>query len=192
MKGRVIIFSAPSGAGKSTLIGELLKTVPDLEFSISATSRPPRGKEKDGVEYYFFTEEEFKRKAGAGEFVEWEEVYPGTSYGTLKSEIERIWSKGHVILFDIDVAGALNLKKLFGENALSIFVMPPSVGELEKRLYGRGTDSEETIRKRLAKAEQEIGYSVHFDRVIVNDSLDQAVAETEKAVKEFIAGTPHE
>ena len=132
--GKIIIFSAPSGSGKSTLIGHLLKRFPQLEFSISATSRAPRGSEVNGKEYYFLTNEEFKNKVAAGEFVEWEEVYAGTCYGTLRSELKRIWDKGHVIVFDVDVKGGVNLKKIFGDDALSIFIMPPSVEELRRRL----------------------------------------------------------
>lgn len=185
-EGKVVIFSAPSGAGKSTIIGRLLEKFPRLEFSISCTSRPPRGKEVHGREYYFLSNDEFKARAGAGEFVEWEEVYPGTCYGTLCSEVDRIWEKGSVIVFDVDVKGGVNLKKTFGASALSVFIMPPSVEELRRRLVGRGTDSAETIEKRVAKAEQEIAHAPQFDRVIVNDSLEEAVAEAEKTVAEFI------
>lgn len=185
-EGKVVIFSAPSGAGKSTIIGRLLEKFPRLEFSISCTSRPPRGKEVHGREYYFLSNDEFKARAGAGEFVEWEEVYPGTCYGTLRSVVDRIWEKGSVIVFDVDVKGGVNLKKTFGASALSVFIMPPSVEELRRRLVGRGTDSAETIEKRVAKAEQEIAHAPQFDRVIVNDSLEEAVAEAEKTVAEFI------
>ena len=185
-EGKVVIFSAPSGAGKSTIIGRLLEKFPRLEFSISCTSRPPRGKEVHGREYYFLSNDEFKARAGAGEFVEWEEVYTGTCYGTLRSEVDRIWEKGSVIVFDVDVKGGVNLKKTFGASALSVFIMPPSVDELRRRLVGRGTDSAETIEKRVAKAEQEIAHAPQFDRVIVNDSLEEAVAEAEKTVAEFI------
>lgn len=185
-EGKVVIFSAPSGAGKSTIIGRLLEKFPRLEFSISCTSRPPRGKEVHGREYYFLSNDEFKARAGAGEFVEWEEVYPGTCYGTLRREVDRIWEKGNVIVFDVDVKGGVNLKKTFGASALSVFIMPPSVEELRRRLVGRGTDSAETIEKRVAKAEQEIAHAPQFDRVIVNDSLEEAVAEAEKTVAEFI------
>lgn len=186
MKGKVIIFSAPSGSGKSTIVNELLTRIPSLEFSISATSRAPRGTEKHGSEYYFLSGDEFRAKIAADEFVEWEEVYAGTHYGTLRSEIERIWKKGNVIIFDIDVKGALNIKKLFGEDALALFIMPPSVEELERRLVKRGTESPETIRKRVGKAEEEIGYAALFDRVIVNDDLQKAICETEEAIKDFL------
>lgn len=184
--GKIIIFSAPSGAGKSTLIGHLLERFPQLEFSISATSRAPRGSEVNGKEYYFLTNEEFKNKVAAGEFVEWEEVYAGTCYGTLRSELKRIWDKGHVIVFDVDVKGGVNLKKIFGDDALSIFVMPPSVEELRRRLEKRGTDTPETIAKRVAKAEEEITYAPLFDKIVVNDSLETAIADATRITESFI------
>ena len=185
--GKIIIFSAPSGSGKSTLIGHLLKRFPQLEFSISATSRAPRGSEVNGKEYYFLTNEEFKNKVAAGEFVEWEEVYAGTCYGTLRSELKRIWDKGHVIVFDVDVKGGVNLKKIFGDDALSIFIMPPSVEELRRRLEKRGTDTPETIAKRVAKAEEEITYAPLFDKIVVNDSLETAIADATRITESFIA-----
>ena len=184
--GKIIIFSAPSGAGKSTLIGHLLERFPQLEFSISATSRAPRGSEVNGKEYYFLSNEEFKNKVAAGEFVEWEEVYAGTCYGTLRSELERIWNKGHVIVFDVDVKGGVNLKKIFGDDALSIFIMPPSVEELRRRLEKRGTDAPETIAKRVAKAEEEITYAPLFDKIVVNDSLETAIADAIRMTESFI------
>ncbi len=184
--GKIIIFSAPSGAGKSTLIGHLLERFPQLEFSISATSRAPRGSEVNGKEYYFLSNEEFKNKVAAGEFVEWEEVYAGTCYGTLRSELKRIWDKGHVIVFDVDVKGGVNLKKIFGDDALSIFIMPPSVEELRRRLEKRGTDAPETIAKRVAKAEEEITYAPLFDKIVVNDSLETAVADAIRITESFI------
>lgn len=184
--GKIIIFSAPSGAGKSTLIGHLLKRFPQLEFSISATSRAPRGSEVNGKEYYFLSNEEFKNKVAAGEFVEWEEVYAGTCYGTLRSELKRIWDKGHVIVFDVDVKGGVNLKKIFGADALSIFIMPPSVEELRRRLEKRGTDAPETIAKRVAKAEEEITYAPLFDKIVVNDSLESAIADAIRITESFI------
>ena len=183
--GKIIIFSAPSGSGKSTLIGHLLKRFPQLEFSISATSRAPRGSEVNGKEYYFLSNEEFKNKVAAGEFVEWEEVYAGTCYGTLRSELKRIWDKGHVIVFDVDVKGGVNLKKIFGDDALSIFIMPPSVEELRRRLEKRGTDAPETIAKRVAKAEEEITYAPLFDKIVVNDSLETAVADAIRITESF-------
>lgn len=184
--GKIIIFSAPSGAGKSTLIGHLLKRFPQLEFSISATSRAPRGSEVNGKEYYFLSNEEFKNKVAAGEFVEWEEVYAGTCYGTLRSELKRIWDKGHVIVFDVDVKGGVNLKKIFGADALSIFIMPPSVEELRRRLEKRGTDAPETIAKRVAKAEEEITYAPLFDKIVINDSLETAIADAIRITESFI------
>jgi guanylate kinase len=186
MNGKVLIFSAPSGSGKTTIVKHLLGVFPQLEFSISATSRAPRGKEQNGVDYYFLSTEEFRAKVDGGDFVEWEEVYAGTCYGTLRAEIDRIWDRGHVVVFDVDVAGGVNIKKLFGERALSIFVKPPTVEVLRERLIGRGTDSAAEIEKRLAKAEQEISYAGEFDRVIVNDSLDKALKESERLVREFL------
>ena len=185
--GKLVIFSAPSGSGKTTIVRELLKRFPQFEFSISATSRAPRGQEQDGVDYYFLTPEAFAEKVKADAFVEWEEVYAGTCYGTLKSEMERIWSKGNVIIFDVDVMGGINLKKIFGEAACSIFIMPPSVEELQKRLEGRGTDAAEVIAKRVAKAEFEISKAKHFDHQVVNDVLATAVAETRAIIDTFLA-----
>lgn len=184
--GKVIIFSAPSGSGKSTIVNELLKRIPNLEFSVSATSRKPRGEEQDGVEYYFFTEEEFQRRVVADEFLEWEQVYAGTSYGTLKSVIEQIWSRNNVVVFDVDVVGGVKLKKLFADQAVSIFIMPPSVEELRTRLINRATDSAEAIEKRVGKASREIEYAPQFDKVVVNDDLQKAINETEQIIKNFI------
>ncbi len=183
---KVVIFSAPSGAGKSTLIRYMLERFPQLEFAISATSRAPRGTEQNGKEYYFLSNEEFRRRVENGEFVEWEEVYAGTCYGTLYSETERIWNQGHVIVFDVDVKGGVNLKQRFGDQALAIFIMPPSVEELRRRLVGRGTDAPEVIEKRVAKATEELTYAERFDRVVVNDDLSQAVAETQRILTEFL------
>ena len=182
----MVIFSAPSGSGKTTIVRELLKRFPQFEFSISATSRLPRGKEQNGVDYYFLTNEEFRARVERDEFVEWEEVYTGTCYGTLKSEMERIWAKGNVIIFDVDVMGGINLKKLFGEDACSMFIMPPSVEELERRLRGRGTDSEEVIQKRIAKAEFELSKAPEFDHIVVNDVLDDAVEEATTIISNFL------
>lgn len=184
--GKVIIFSAPSGSGKSTIVNELLQRIPSLEFSVSATSRLARGQEKDGVEYYFFSNEEFQRRVAADEFLEWEEVYPGTSYGTLKSVIEQIWNRGNVVVFDVDVVGGVKLKKLFAEQAASIFIMPPSVEELRRRLLHRATDSVEAIEKRVGKAAREIEYAPQFDFVVVNDDLDKAVDQTQQIITQFI------
>lgn len=184
--GKLVIFSAPSGSGKTTIVRELLKHFPQFEFSISATSRQPRGQEQNGIDYYFMTNEEFRQRVECGEFVEWEEVYQGTCYGTLKSEMERIWSKGNVIIFDVDVMGGINLKKLFGEDACSMFIMPPSVEELERRLRGRATDSEETIQKRIAKAEFELSKSPEFDYTVVNDDLQVAIDEAKSIINNFL------
>lgn len=184
-ENKVIIFSAPSGAGKSTIVKHLLGKYSFLEFSISATSRPPRGEEKNGVDYYFFTKEEFEQKIRKGEFVEYEEVYAGSYYGTLQSEVERIWAKGHIILFDIDVKGGINIKRLYGRHALAVFIQPPSVEALKERLVKRGTDSPQAIERRVAKAEEELEYAKNFDRVIVNDSLECALREAEAVVETF-------
>lgn len=184
--GKLVIFSAPSGSGKTTIVRELLKRFECFEFSISATSRAPRGVEKDGVDYYFLTNEEFKARVERDEFVEWEEVYQGTCYGTLKSEMERIWAKGNVILFDVDVIGGINLKRIFGADACSVFVQPPSIEELERRLRGRGTDAEEVIRKRIAKAEFELSKASEFDHIVVNDVLSVAVDQTADIITNFL------
>ena len=199
--GKVIIFSAPSGAGKSTIVNYLLEKGLGLEFSISATCRAPRGKEIHGKEYYFFTADEFRKRIENKEFLEepkiesllkkycrfeWEEVYPGCYYGTLLSEIDRIWAKGHTVLFDVDVVGGLNIKKKFGDNALSIFIQPPSVEVLRQRLTGRGTDAPEKIEQRLAKAEYEMTFADKFDTIIVNDKLEEAFREAEKKVRDFL------
>lgn len=184
--GKLVIFSAPSGSGKTTIVHELLKHFDCFEFSISATSRKPRGQEQDGKDYYFLSNEEFKACVERGEFVEWEEVYQGTCYGTLKREMERIWSKDHTILFDVDVMGGISLKRLFGMDACSVFVMPPSMEELERRLRGRGTDSEEVILKRIAKAEFEISKAPEFDHVVINDKLEDAVTEVINIITEFL------
>lgn len=184
--GKLVIFSAPSGSGKTTIVRELLKRFNCFEFSISATSRKPRGEERDGKDYYFLSNEEFKACVERGEFVEWEEVYQGTCYGTLKREMERIWAKGNIILFDVDVMGGISLKRLFGDDACSVFIMPPSIEELECRLRGRGTDAEEVILKRIAKAEFELSKAPEFDHIVVNDKLDDAVSEVEKILNDFI------
>ena len=184
--GKLVIFSAPSGSGKTTIVRELLKRFNCFEFSISATSRKPRGEERDGKDYYFLSNEEVKACVERGEFVEWEEVYQGTCYGTLKREMERIWAKGNIILFDVDVMGGISLKRLFGDDACSVFIMPPSIEELERRLRGRGTDAEEVILKRIAKAEFELSKAPEFDHIVVNDKLDDAVSEVEKILNDFI------
>ncbi|MBR6249822.1 MAG: guanylate kinase [Bacteroidales bacterium] len=186
MEGKVLIFSAPSGSGKSTIVNHLLKCGFDLEFSISATSRAPRGAEQNGVEYYFLSADEFRKRIDNDEFVEHEEVYSGCYYGTLRSELTRIWSKGHHIVFDVDVKGGVNLKKLFGSRALSVFIQPPSIDELRNRLVKRATDSAEKIEQRVAKAAEELTYAPQFDTIIVNDNLEKALSEAEKIVADFI------
>ena len=188
MSGKVIIFSAPSGAGKSTVVSYLLKLHPEFEFSISATSRLPSGTEKDGVEYYFISAEHFRELIAQDAFVEHEEVYRDRFYGTLKSEVERIWAKGNVIVFDVDVKGGVNLKKYFGDSAMSVLILPPSLEVLEQRLRGRGTDSEEAIRERIGKAESEISFARgKFDRELVNDVLENTFAQAEEMVDDFLA-----
>lgn len=187
MNNKVIIFSAPSGAGKSTIVNHLLQLHPELEFSISATSRSPRGQERHGVEYYFFTADEFRQMIAEDKFVEYEEVYSGSFYGTLRSEVERIWAKGHVIIFDIDVQGGVNLKKIFGEQALSIFIQAPSVEVLRERLIGRATDTEEAIERRVAKAASEMEFADgKFDHVLINDDLAAAKKEAEEVIETFL------
>lgn len=187
MENKVVIFSAPSGAGKSTIVNHLLQLHPELEFSISATSRAPRGNERHGVEYYFFSAEEFRQMIAEDKFVEHEEVYPGSFYGTLRSEVERIWAKDHVIIFDIDVQGGVNLKRIFGEQAFSVFIQAPSVDVLRERLIGRGTDSQEAIEKRVAKAASEMEFAAgKFDYVLVNDDLQTAKTEAEKVIGDFL------
>ena len=186
MSNKVIIFSAPSGSGKSTIVSHILKLHPEMEFSVSATSRAPRGQERNGIEYHFFTADEFRKMIAEDKFVEYEEVYAGSFYGTLKSEVQRIWDKGHVIIFDVDVKGGVNLKKYFGDKALSEFIQAPSVEELRKRLVARGTDSAEAIAKRVAKASEEMTYADKFDYILVNDDLQKAYAEAEKVVDDFL------
>ena len=187
MPGKVLIFSAPSGSGKSTIVNHILGLHPEIEFSVSATSRPPRGTEQDGVEYLFFSADVFRALVAQGKFVEYEEVYPDRFYGTLKSEVGRIWAKGHVIVFDVDVKGGVSLKKYFGDDALSVLIVPPSMEILEKRLRGRGTDTEEAITERLAKAQWELDFaSGKFDREIVNDRLEDTFAEAESIVNAYL------
>ena len=185
--GKVVIFSAPSGSGKTTIVRELLKRFPQFEFSVSATSRAPRGCERHGCDYHFMTHEEFMQAVAENRFVEWEEVYKGTCYGTLRSEVERIWAKGNIIVFDVDVIGGLNLKRIFGDRACAIFIMPPSIETLRERLVKRGTDSPKTIECRVAKAEFELTKAPEFDHVVVNDDLAQAIEEATRILSDFLA-----
>ncbi|GAB1450743.1 guanylate kinase [Draconibacterium sp.] len=185
-KGKLIIFSAPSGAGKTTIVRYLLGQNLNLEFSISATSREPRNNETHAIDYYFLSEKEFKQKIENDEFLEWEEVYPGICYGTLKSEVERICKAGKNVIFDVDVVGGLNIKKYYGDEALAVFVQPPSVEELRRRLESRSTETEEKILMRIAKAEHELSFANQFDVIIVNDNLENAVLETEKVIRLFL------
>ncbi|WP_300813211.1 guanylate kinase [uncultured Bacteroides sp.] len=183
---KLIIFSAPSGSGKSTIINYLLTQNLNLAFSISATSRPPRGAERDGVEYFFLSPDEFRRRIAAGEFLEYEEVYHDRFYGTLKSQVEKQLAAGQNVVFDVDVVGGCNIKKFYGDRALSVFIQPPSVEELRKRLVGRGTDTPEVIEDRVAKATYELSFAPKFDIVIVNDDLEKAKAETLKVITQFL------
>ncbi len=187
MKGKLIIFSAPSGAGKTTIVRHLLGKGFNLEFSVSATSRAPRPTETHGKDYYFLAEPEFKERIAKNDFLEWEEVYAGIFYGTLKSEVERIREEGKNVIFDVDVVGGLNIKKYYGDEALAVFVQPPSVEELRKRLTARSTETEEKIAMRIAKAEHELSFAPQFDVVIVNDQLEKACAEVEKVLGNFLA-----
>lgn len=186
MAGKLIIFSAPSGSGKSTIINYLLTQNLRLRFSISATSRAPRGTEKNGVEYYFLSPEEFRARIAAGDFLEYEEVYKDKFYGTLKSEVERILAEGDNVIFDVDVVGGCNIKKYYGDRALSMFIQPPSIEELRRRLEGRATDTPEVIESRIAKAAYELSFAPQFDVVVVNDDLDKAKAEALRIIQNFI------
>jgi len=188
MSNKVIIFSAPSGSGKSTIINHLLGLHPEFEFSISATSRQPRGEEKNGVEYYFFTAEEFRDLISKDSFVEFEEVYHDRFYGTLKSEVERIWAKGNIIIFDVDVKGGVNLKKYFGDKALSVLIKAPSVEVLRQRLISRATDSPEAIQERVDKAASELEFAEgKFDYDLVNDNLQEAFERIDKIIDNYIS-----
>lgn len=187
MSGKVIIFSAPSGAGKSTVVSHLLKLHPEFEFSVSATSRSPRGSERDGVEYYFLSAERFRDLIAQDAFVEYEEVYHDRFYGTLKSEVQRIWDAGKVIVFDVDVQGGVNLKRYFGDAAYSVLILPPDLQILEQRLRSRGTDSEEAITERLAKAGSEIEFARgRFDYELVNDRLSETLSTAESIISDFL------
>ena len=187
-RGKLIIISAPSGTGKSTIIGWLMKEHPELNlaFSISCTSRSPRGTEQNGVEYFFLTPEEFRERIDNDEFLEYEEVYEGRFYGTLKAQVERQLEAGQNVVFDVDVKGGVNIKKFYGDEAMSIFIQPPSIAELRKRLEGRGTDAPEVIDQRIARAEFELTFANQFDKIVVNDDLAQAEQDALKLVKDFI------
>lgn len=187
MAGKLIIFSAPSGSGKSTIINFLLKQGLNLAFSISATSRPPRGTERNGVEYFFLAPEEFRQRIANQEFLEYEEVYRDRFYGTLKSQVENQLVSGQNIIFDVDVVGGCNIKKFYGERALSVFIQPPSIDELRRRLVARKTDDSDVIEHRIAKAEYELTFASKFDKVVVNDNLEQAETETLKIISEFLS-----
>lgn len=189
MKGKVLIVSAPSGSGKSTIVNFLMKEHPEfrLAFSVSATSRPPRGQEQDGVDYYFLSAEEFRRHIDADDFLEYEEVYEGRFYGTLKSQVEEKLAAGKNVVFDVDVKGGINIKKYYGEAALSVFIQPPSVEALRERLIGRNTDEMGQIEQRLAKAEYEMSFASQFDRVLVNDNLEVAKQEAVALLNDFLA-----
>lgn len=184
--GKLIIFSAPSGSGKSTIINYLLTQNLNLAFSISATSRPPRGTERDGVEYFFLSPEEFRHRIAEGEFLEYEEVYHDRFYGTLKAQVEKQLAAGQNVVFDVDVVGGCNIKKFYGDRALSVFIQPPSVEELRKRLVGRGTDTPEVIEDRVAKAAYEMSFAPKFDKIIVNDDLETAKAEALEIITQFL------
>jgi len=186
IQGKLLLFCGPSGSGKTTIVHHLLKKYPQLVFSVSATTRPKRSIETDGKDYHFLSVEEFKKKIAANEFVEWEEVYSDRFYGTLKSEIEKIWRSGGIALFDVDVEGGLKIKKIFGDRLLAVFVMPPSVEELHKRLSARNSETPASYKARIAKSEHEITYAFRFDKVIINDRLDDALKEAEKITDDFL------
>ncbi len=186
MDGKMFIFSAPSGSGKTTIVKHVLHHFPNLKFSISATNRAPRGKEKDGEDYYFLETAAFQKKIAASEFLEWEEVYDGRYYGTLKSELKRIWDEGKHVVFDVDVVGGLNIKKQYPKKALAIFIQTPDLKELENRLRKRGTDSEQDIQQRLNKAGEEMAYAQHFDHIIINEQLEKAKEEAVFFVKKHL------
>jgi guanylate kinase len=186
MEGKLVIISAPSGAGKTTIVKHLLDSGVNLSFSISATTRPLRGNERDGVDYFFLTISEFRKRIANNEFIEWEEVYENMFYGTLKSELERIWANGNHVLFDVDARGGINLKRIFGTKSIALFIMPPSVEDLGNRLIKRGIDSPEKIRMRVEKAREEMGLANQFDTVINNHHLDKAKEEALKIVSSFL------
>ncbi len=184
---KVIIFSAPSGSGKTTLVKHCLEKFPQLEFSVSCTTRNSRGSEQNGIDYHFISPDEFRQKISENAFVEFEEVYTDKYYGTLKSEVERIWNTGKTVIFDVDVKGGISLKKYFAKQALSIFIMPPSIEELERRLVSRATDDAETIRTRVEKASEEMTFKDQFDKIVVNNDLDEAKSSVEQLLKNFLS-----
>jgi guanylate kinase len=186
-QGKLVIVCAPSGSGKTTIVRAVLQEIKELQFSVSATSRKVREGEVHGKDYYFIPEDEFKSRIEKGDFLEWEEVYSGSFYGTLKSEVNRICDQGLHVIFDVDVIGGLNIKKQYPDNALAVFIRPPSIEELRNRLMGRGTETPETLEKRIAKAEYEIGFADQFDLIIVNDVLEQAISETLEQIRRFIS-----
>jgi guanylate kinase len=186
MSNKAVIISAPSGAGKTTIAKHLLKEIPELEFSVSACTRAKRADETEGKDYYFITAEEFRKKISNDEFVEWQEVYPGSYYGTLKSELQRIRDAGKIPIFDVDVVGGLNLKKYFGVDALAVFIQPPSPKELENRLRKRNTDGEESLKKRIAKAAYELSLAGQFDQIIINNVLEQTCSDSLRIVRDFL------
>jgi guanylate kinase len=184
--GKLLVITAPSGAGKTTIVKHLIKTYPELAFSVSATNRRARPKEKEGIDYYFMSTEEFKQKMSSDAFLEWEEVYDGLFYGTLRSEVERLWQLEKHIIFDIDVRGATNIKKVYGPSCLTVFIKPPSFQELVRRLRGRQTETSASFRKRITRIKKELSYETTFDKILVNDLLDVALKEAELITEEFI------
>ena len=186
--GKAIIVTAPSGSGKTTIVKRLLEQVQELAFSISATTRSKREGEVDASDYYFYSAEEFEHHVKEGDFIEWEEVYPGKRYGTLKEDVNRLWSEGKCVIFDVEVKGAMNLKQYFGDNSLAIFIRVPSLEVLEERLRGRQTESEVSIRERLDRTAYELSFEKHFDLTVINDDLDHATEEVVSVVQNFVAG----
>lgn len=186
MKPKLIIFCAPSGAGKTTIVRHILETIPGIEFSVSATNRPMRANEVNGYDYYFLSTDEFKKQIEENAFLEWEEVYPGRFYGTLRSEIDRIGNRGNHVIFDVDVEGGLNIKKQYGKNALFVFIRPPSLEDLKNRLETRGTENKESLETRILKAGKEMEYERYADRIVVNDRLEEALNEAERIVRTFL------
>jgi len=186
VSGKLIIVCAPSGAGKTTIVRHVLENIPGIEFSVSATNRQKRPNEVDGVDYYFISTPEFQRKIGNDEFLEWEEVYPGTYYGTLKDEINRIWNRGNHVIFDVDVEGGLTIKHFYGKRAMLVFVQPPSLEVLKQRLFNRATETAKSYNTRVEKAEREMEYAKHADKILINDSLEHSLPEAQHIVEAFI------